>query len=311
MRLSEKLVFLAFLGAFVAVYVSAAGIIVRGVFCKLIRKTHTPTRLRRWVRRIILGVAVIGILCIGYGYLVEPYWLEVTEVSLVSVKLPPDAHPIRLVHISDLHCDRTERLEDELPEVIKQLNPDVIAFTGDAANSPGGMANFRRCMSRLVRLAPVLVVDGNWDRWTDVYSGTGVRKMEAEAVKVQLSGTEIWFVGVPYGQSGSIDTVMESVPLGRLTILLYHSPCEIVRAARLKVDLYLAGHTHGGQVALPFYGALVTLSRYGKRYEDGLHREKNTWLYVNRGIGMEGGFAPRVRFLARPEVTLIEITPHK
>ena len=62
-------------------------------------------------------------------------------------------------------------------------------------------------------------------------------------------------------------------------------------------------------MALPLYGALLTLSKFGKRYEAGLYREGATTLYVNRGIGMEGGPAPRVRFWARPEVTVIEIAP--
>jgi predicted MPP superfamily phosphohydrolase len=59
-----------------------------------------------------------------------------------------------------------------------------------------------------------------------------------------------------------------------------------------RANLYLAGHTHGGQVALPFYVALVTLSRFDKKYESGLQRVGNTYLYVSRGIGMEGGPAP-------------------
>ena len=60
---------------------------------------------------------------------------------------------------------------------------------------------------------------------------------------------------------------------------------------------------------MPFYGALVTLSRFGKRFESGLHRVGSTALYVNRGIGMEGGNAPRVRFMARPEITILEVAP--
>jgi predicted MPP superfamily phosphohydrolase len=60
-------------------------------------------------------------------------------------------------------------------------------------------------------------------------------------------------------------------------------------------------------VALPGYGALVTLSKFGKRFESGFHQVGSTWAYVNRGIGMEGGSAPRVRFASRPEVTVIEI----
>jgi uncharacterized protein len=73
--------------------------------------------------------------------------------------------------------------------------------------------------------------------------------------------------------------------------------------------LYCTGHTHGGQVALPWYGALVTFARFGKRYEAGLYHEGDTWMYVNRGIGMTGGWPPRVRFGSRPELTVIDIRP--
>jgi predicted MPP superfamily phosphohydrolase len=79
-----------------------------------------------------------------------------------------------------------------------------------------------------------------------------------------------------------------------------------------RVDLFLAGHVHGGQVALPFYGALLTLSRFGKRFERGLYPDADGFgfpLYVSRGIGMEGGAMPRVRFCSRPELALIELVP--
>jgi predicted MPP superfamily phosphohydrolase len=75
------------------------------------------------------------------------------------------------------------------------------------------------------------------------------------------------------------------------------------------VDLFCAGHVHGGQIAMPFYGALVTLSRYGKQYEAGLYKAGPMWLYVSRGVGMEGGAAPRVRFCSRPEVAVLEAVP--
>jgi hypothetical protein len=89
--------------------------------------------------------------------------------------------------------------------------------------------------------------------------------------------------------------------------LLYHTPDLMPHAARLGVTLYLAGHTHGGQLRLPIYGAMATSSRWGKRYEMGRYQEHKTILYVNRGIGMEGLGAPRARFLAPPEVVLWEL----
>jgi predicted MPP superfamily phosphohydrolase len=107
-----------------------------------------------------------------------------------------------------------------------------------------------------------------------------------------------------------IRNALGGVPPEAFTLFLYHTPDLILEAAGTgRVDLYCAGHTHGGQVALPVYGALVTLSKFGKKYESGLHREGQTSLYVTRGVGMEGGSAPRVRFFARPEITVIELAP--
>src|ERR1043165_896247 len=135
--------------------------------------------------------------------------------------------------------------------------------------------------------------------------------LRAERVVLALAaGASLWVAGAAFGSTDKIHDALKVVPPGAFTILLYHTPDEILDvAATGRVDLYCAGHTHGGQVALPVYGALVTLWKFGKRYESGLHRERDTWLYVNRGIGMEGGPAPRVRFLARPEVTVIELAP--
>jgi predicted MPP superfamily phosphohydrolase len=90
-------------------------------------------------------------------------------------------------------------------------------------------------------------------------------------------------------------------------VLLYHSPELIPFASKLGIDLYLCGHTHGGQVRLPFYGAVLTSSELGKQYDMGYYRLRDTHLYVSRGIGMEGMGAPRVRFLCPPEITLFSI----
>ena len=79
-------------------------------------------------------------------------------------------------------------------------------------------------------------------------------------------------------------------------------------AVEQDVDLYLAGHTHGGQIALPFYGPVITFSRYGRQYARGEFHVGATTLYVSRGLGFEGGGAPRARFLARPEIVVVEVT---
>ena len=92
---------------------------------------------------------------------------------------------------------------------------------------------------------------------------------------------------------------------------MYHTPDLVETAAELGVDFYLAGHTHGGQIRLPWLGALMTAPKYGKQYEAGLYRIASTQLYVSRGIGMEGLGMPRVRFLCPPEIVELWLTSPK
>jgi hypothetical protein len=98
-------------------------------------------------------------------------------------------------------------------------------------------------------------------------------------------------------------------PAERPQILLYHSPELMPQASGEGIDLYLCGHTHGGQVRLPVIGPLLTSSQLGRQYVMGLYRRGRTHLYVSRGVGLEGLSAPRVRFLAPPEITLLTLKP--
>jgi len=313
MLLSETVRVVIFISFVAGIYLMAAAVGFRRLGRRLSKGALPESRRDLWISRAILGLAAGGLLCMAYGYFVEPYWLAVTRLRIPSAKLSTAGEPIRVVHISDIHSDPSARLEERLPDVIAREKPDLIIFTGDAINSPEALPVFKRCLARLARIAPTFVVKGNWDAafWTrlDLFGGTGVRELDNEAVKVEVRGNELWVAGVAFPAEGRTENTLGKVPHGAFTLFLYHSPDEIEVAARKKVDLYSAGHTHGGQVALPLYGALVTLSRFGKKYERGLYRVSDTWLYVSRGIGMEGESAPRVRFWSRPEVTVFTIVP--
>jgi predicted MPP superfamily phosphohydrolase len=310
---------LLFLSSIILIYVLAAGFVIRWLLHKFNLIAASDSRAQKWLGRSALTLAGIGVLCFAYGYLVEPYWLSVSHIKITSSKLPSGSRPIRIVHISDLHSDPKVRLEGRLPQAIAAERPDIIVFTGDSVNSPGGLPNFRGCLTELAKIAPTFVVKGNWDSWywrgLNLFAGTGAHELDGDAAEVVINGVPIWIAGVGVGVGAddekSMKQAVASVPPAAFKVFLYHYPDLIEEVAAQKVDLYCAGHTHGGQVALPLYGALVTLSKYGKRYEAGLYREDQTWLYVNRGIGMEGGSAPRVRFWARPEVTVIEVSPEE
>lgn len=311
MLLSEKISILVFVSLVLTVYASAAWLAIESLTRWLRGDANSLSRRYCLLRRAVFGLGGLGLLCIAYGYFIEPYWVEVTHVRIETSKLPKAARPIRIAHISDLHSDPSPRLEERLPELIANEHPDLIVFSGDTLNSRQALETARRCLTRLAAIAPTFVVRGNWDVWfwsqLDLFGGTGVRELNGEAVKVKVRESEIWLAGAPVEDSGKIRDALEALPPEAFTVFLHHYPGEIETVAQRKVDLYCAGHTHGGQVALPFYGALITLSRFGKRFEAGLYRVDETWLYVNRGIGMEGGHAPRVRFWARPEVTVIDV----
>jgi predicted MPP superfamily phosphohydrolase len=256
-----------------------------------------------------------------YAYAVEPYWPEVTHVTIRSTKLTAGSKPIRIVHFSDLHSDGKDRLESRLPTLVRAEHPDLIFFTGDTVVNRAGVPLARKVFTELAAIAPVYVVAGNWDdailgnwrgniRDPEYFRGTGVHYLYDDVVLTEVRGARVWITGVDFRLAGTIPALLEHVPQDQFSVLLHHTPDEVESARNYGVDLYCAGHTHGGQIALPFYGALITYSRYDKKYERGLHQLAPTsWLYVNRGIGLEG-HPPRARFFARPEITVIDVAPN-
>lgn len=273
----------------------------------------TPRGIR--LRRALLGFVAFGALCAAYGWFVEPYWPQVTHTRIVSPRLRPGSAPIRVVLLSDLHSDPKPRLEERLPQLVAAQHPDLIVYTGDSINAPRALPIFRRCMTRLAEVAPTFAVRGNWDVWywhaVELFEATGVHELDGDARSVEVRGTSVWVGGVAVGHEDRAPAVLDRMPADGPALFLYHYPYPDVvpEDGRDRIDLQCAGHTHGGQVALPFYGALITLSKYGKRYEAGLYQVGVSHLYVSRGIGLEGGLAPRVRFFARPEIAVVEIAP--
>jgi hypothetical protein len=142
--------------------------------------------------------------------------------------------------------------------------------------------------------------------------GTDLRWLENEHVLLDVRGQRVALVGVATSHRLHIDVprldrALAGVPDNVFILLLYHSPDLILHAAQRGIDLYLGGHTHGGQIHLPFYGPVVTGSLYGRRYVSGLFHEGPTTMVISRGLGFEGGLAPRARFLCRPEIVSLTL----
>jgi predicted MPP superfamily phosphohydrolase len=264
--------------------------------------------------RVLGGLTAVGLGLYAYGHWVEPRRVEVTRVDVPLRQLPAGATGVRVVHVSDVHTPTNRWLQRQLPARVAALRPDVIVFTGDGVNSRADVAEFRATMRLLARVAPTYAVHGNTDAAampadTGLFDGTGAHELRGTREHVSVRGVRLALVGASRaGDWRRVHHSLRSDADGLPSIYVAHSPDVSDDVARWGAALILAGHTHGGQVALPWYGALWTGSRHGKRFESGRSRVGESWLYVNRGIGMER-LLPEVRLLARPEITVLELRP--
>ncbi len=256
------------------------------------------------------------------AYVVEPLLVETTELALAFDDLVPAAPPVRVVHITDTHIERSSFREATVIRRVNALQPDLILLTGDYLNlsylsDPTSAAHFRQFVAQLEAPYGIYGVRGSVEPTLEsmvwLVEGTDIVWLEQEAVTVDVRGQPVTLVGVACSHRQELDVArlaqaLDGLPADAFTLLLYHSPDLIREASEHKVDLYLGGHTHGGQLRLPFYGAIITSSMYGRRYAAGMFEENGTKMYISRGLGFEGGGMPRARFLCRPEIVSIELS---
>src|SRR3989339_679417 len=280
-------------------------LVYAGTFRILFKKFYLKKDIKHWgwFERIILGMAIIGIFCFIWGYFIEPNRISITHITLKSDKIK-SGEAIRLVHLSDLHIEKEGYRELAIPKLVEQENPDFIVLTGDYLNNDTTQEILKGFLEKLKACSKfgVYAVKGNFDGWfpkDSVFGNAGIKLLCGESDALDIRGSRVIITDASY----NIDK-----QLG-YKIYLCHYPDFIPEISRTGVDLYLCGHTHGGQIRMPFYGALMTFSSLGKRYEMGYYREGNMDAYVTRGIGLEPGIWESARFLCPPEITVITIEP--
>lgn len=259
-------------------------------------------RASRWIARTAIGLTAAGLLTFVYALMIEPRRLEITEHVVQTAKLPAGTR-VRIVHLSDLHAEGPTHVLRSLAARVNALGPDVVIFTGDTINGRIGIATARQVLADLRAPLGRYAVRGNHDVWywsdIDLFGGGVATELLGEPRTVG----PIRLCGHPYAAQPDVSGCTSDGDAFR--VFAYHTPDLIEDLAPVGIDLYLAGHTHGGQVRIPFYGALITHSKFDKKYEMGRYQVEGTTLYVNRGIGSEPG-AP-VRLLAVPEIAVIDL----
>jgi predicted MPP superfamily phosphohydrolase len=262
------------------------------------------------------GVAA-GMVGYGYIFLIEPAWLSIERFDVPISGLPPAYHDFRIVCLSDIHHEPLAQLDfiRRVVEQVNELEPDLVCLLGDYVFSQAAsIQSLAPILSELSSKQGVFAVLGNHDLWTDaeiVRAGLeshGIRVLNNQHISLDSDSGGIVLAGLDDGWSGEPDLhlALDGMPQDSPVILMLHEPDfadQITEDDR--VQLQLSGHSHGGQVRLPFLGAPF-LPEYARRYDQGLYQVDGMWLYVSRGVGV---ISPPGRFNCRPEVTEITLVP--
>jgi predicted MPP superfamily phosphohydrolase len=290
----------------------------------------------RTVFRLATGLAVTGAATLAYASLFErnQFTLRHFDVPL----LPPDAEPLRILHVSDLHITPGQRRKQQWVANLAGLDPDLVVVTGDNMAHPGALPILTDTFEPLLRYPGAFVFGSNdyrgpvfknplgyFDKSRDYVQGVELPAEELRALfrlggwadlnnarsLVKAGGRTIELTGVDDPHVHRDVYVPAPGGTADIHIGVTHTPEPSVLSAMAAdgFNLLLAGHTHGGQVCVPGVGALVTNCGLDRRMAKGLHRWPGSpaWLHVSAGLGTHPT-AP-VRFACRPEASLLTLVP--
>lgn len=270
---------------------------------------------RKAISRVVLALILA---CVSWGFLIEPSRLVVRETTLRLPAWPRALDGTRIALLSDLHVGAPFIREEKLTAIVAETNrtsPDLILLAGDFVVGNEPLSHrvepeiIAHGLSGLRARLGVHAVLGNHDEWEDgprvrrALEAVGIHVLDNQVVEIRDRGASIWIAGLADYMTREQAITATIAGAGDLVIALTHEP-DSFPDIPARVALTLAGHTHGGQVALPLLGALVVPSRYGQRYAAGHIVEGGKHLFVTTGIGTS--ILP-VRFGVTPEIALLTL----
>lgn len=242
--------------------------------------------------------------------------VEITRLDIPIRGLPESFDGYQILHVSDLHAGSFVRVREVARRlaVAASLQPDLVVFTGDLASAAVGAADgAAEILSRTARGDGILAVLGNHDVWVGeaavraALERRGVRVLVNDHAAVSRGQHRLYFAGVndaAYTERDDLAAALAGIPEEATVILLSHAPVIVRQPLARRAALVLSGHTHGGQIVLPYLGALYVPSELGRRYAFGLHRLNGQWLFITRGLGE---IFPPLRIGCPPEIALLTL----
>ena len=263
----------------------------------------------------MFGKILVGLVLLlaVYMTLVEPYWMRVTKQALPIRSLEK---PIRALFLSDLqlHGQAGYRERWILSQLGKQ-RVDLILTTGDLFEAPEGMQSAIEFLEQLAEHAPTFAILGNWEHWSHADLEKYRGELEERSIPLLRNqnhvfsnhGQPIYILGVddPGQNLHNLPLAMKGVSPASVKILLAHAPVIFPLAETNQIDLVLAGHTHGGQVRIPFIDPLFLPPGCGP-YFYGIYKKNESRMLVTSGVGTS--ILP-IRFWCRPEIVFLDLKP--
>lgn len=248
-----------------------------------------------------------------YAHFIEPNWIDIHQVQLKLPNLASEFNGYRIVQISDIHVDKRTKTRylNHVFNLVNQQKPDLIAITGDfvTRRQIKFIPKLEATLAKLSASDKVVGVLGNHDYWTDatkitqVLEKNNILNLNNKVYTLKRGNAILNIAGVDDVWVGKdrLDLVLQQLPSQGAAILLAHEPDFADTSARTnRFDLQLSGHSHAGQIRLPFLSPPL-LPGLGEKYYAGLYKIGKMFQYTNRGIGTT---KLHLRFASRPEITV-------
>lgn len=273
-------------------------------------------------RGCLTALIILALIAAAAAFLIKDSRddLEISRYEVKSQKLPESFDGFKIVQLSDLHGAEFGEDGMGLVEKVKELEPDIIALTGDFVTDEGDLAAVEKLAGRLTELCPVYFISGNHEfgsglavKVRNILERAGVKYLSNEYLTISRGEDEILLGGVEdplaYADMLSPDELaqkMNDAAPDAFKILLGHRNYWITEYPELPVDLIFCGHAHGGLIRIPGVGGLIgTDRRLFPDFDAGEYNNGRYTLIVSRGLGNS---VPIPRVFNRPEIVCVELT---